>query len=452
MKDRPRELALKVLVRLGRTPYFSGNYLDRQLLNKQYLDDRDRAFIRNLVQGAIRWRLRLDLIIENFAVLPLEKIDPVILNILRLALYQIFFLDRVPDSAAVNAAVNQSRKEKGHGHLAPFVNGILRNICRNKDSIAYPDCKKDLTGFMSRFYSYPEWLVNRWLKAFGEDFTEDLMSAQNNFPDLNIRVNSLKTNRKQLINYLADQGINAEPLRFSPEGLRLKDFRGRAERLKPFMDGMFQVQDQAAQVVSHLLSPCPGDNIIDICAGFGGKSSHLQELMENRGKVLALDMSFKRLKSHKENCRRLGVSNINPVVANAGESLSWLYKGGFNKALIDAPCLGLGVISRHPDIKWNKKEEDIERISSLQKKIMEMSFSAVQNGGIVLYAVCSISREENEEVVEYLLKCNRNISLVNMKETVPTWGTDLIDNHGFFRTYPNIHHMDGFFAALFKKE
>ena len=452
MKDKPRELALEALVRQGRAPDFSGNYLDSLLCDKQYLDDRDRAFIGNLVQGVLRWRARLDFILECHAVQPIEKIDPVILNILRLAVYQIFFLDRVPDSAAVNSAVNQARLKKGHGRLVSFVNGILRNICRNKDSIAYPDRKKDLTGFMSRFYSYPEWLVNRWLKAFGKDFTEDLISAQNNFPDLNIRVNSLKTNRKQLINYLADQGINAEPLRFSPEGLRLKDFRGRVERLKPFMDGMFQVQDQAAQVVSHLLSPCPGDNIIDICAGFGGKSSHLQELMENRGKVLALDMSFKRLKSHKENCRRLGVSNINPVVANAGESLSWLYKGGFNKALIDAPCSGLGVISRHPDIKWNKKEGDMERISSLQKKIMEMSFSAVQNGGSVLYAVCSISREENEEVVEYLLECNRNISLVNMKETVPVWGTDLIDNDGFFRTYPNIHHMDGFFAALFKKE
>jgi 16S rRNA (cytosine967-C5)-methyltransferase len=450
-KDRPRELALKALVRTESVPDFSENYLDRLLINKKYLDERDRAFISNLVQGVVRWRSRLDLIIESYAVQPLEKTDPVILNILRLALYQIFFLDRVPDSAAVNSAVNQAKKEKGRGRVVSFVNGILRKICRNKESINYPDREKDLTGFLSRFWSYPEWMVNKWLNTLGEDFTEDLLSAQNNFPDLNIRVNSLKINRERLINYLADQGVEAEPLEYSPEGIRLKDFRGRIERLKPFKKGMFQVQDQAAQVVSHLLSPCPGDNIVDICAGYGGKSSHLQELMENRGKVLALDRSLKRVKNNQNNCGRLGVLNISPVVADAGEHLSWLFKGRFNKALIDAPCMGLGVISRHPDIKWNKKEEDFKRISSLQKKIMEMSFSAVQTGGIVLYAVCSISREENEEVVEYLLEGNRDISLVNMKKTVPPWGIDLIDSEGFFRSYPNVHNMDGFFAALFKK-
>ncbi len=450
INDIPRELALMALTGFEKSGEFSSNYLDRLMSDRKELNERDRAFISNLVQGVVRWRYRLDSIIDNFASVPAERMDPAILNIIRLALYQIFFLDRVPESAAVNSSVNLAKVEKKSRGLTSFVNGILRNILRNRDSITYPDRKKDPTGFLGRYYSYPEWLVKKWIKELGIDFTEDLLEAQNSFPDMNIRTNLLKVDRESLVRLLADEGVMAEPLKFAPEGLCLKGFRGRVERLKSFEQGLFQVQDQAAQIVTHLMAPEPGDVLLDLCSGLGGKSGHIQELMKNRGKVLAIDNNYERLKENRINNNRLGVLHVWPVLAGAEKSLSWL-KNKFGKVLVDAPCSGLGVISRHPDIKWNRRESDIKRLSLIQKNMVEKALSVVEENGTVLYVVCTISKQENEDVVEHILRNCRGVSLVDLNKTVPEWGKKLIDSRGFFRSFPNIHNMDGFFAALFRK-
>ena len=448
--ETPRNLALSVLNGLSHRPILSESYLDDVSRSNAQLDERDRAFISHLVQGVLRWRLRLDWIIEQTSHFPFEKITPPILNILRLALYQIFFLDRVPDSAAVNEAVNQS-KAHGPKHVVSFVNGILRGVCRKRDEITFPDRGSDPAHYLSVFYSYPIWLVQRWIRDWGVDFTEGLLAAGNRIPDFIIRTNILRIGRHELIGRLKEEGMSASPTTHSPQGIIVEGLRGKPDELSSFKGGLFQVQDQAAQITSHLLAPKPGENILDVCAGLGGKSTHLAELMGDRGRVLALDISHRRLISLGRNSLRLGIECITSLVADASTSLSSLFRLNFDKIMVDAPCSGFGVISRHPDGKWNRSETDIDRLALLQKGILSEAASILRSGGKMLYVTCTISRQENEEVVQDCLKRHRNVSLVNMKEHAPEWCLHLIDDLGFMRTFPHVHHMDGFFAALFTK-
>lgn len=449
--DKPRELALRTLVELDRTESYSGNYLEDLFRANPGFDDRDRAFIGNLIQGVIRFKLRLDWIIGRFSKTPLKKIDRRVINVLRLAVYQIMFLDRVPDSAAVDRAVEQVKTQKSRQHIVSFVNGVLRNICRNKGSITFPERKRFPVNYLSSYYSYPVWLAERCLEEFGMDSTEALFAAQNIFPALNVRVNTVKTDRDGLIQLFADEGIEGVPAEYAPGCISLKNFSGRIERLASFKDGMFQVQDQAAQIMSWLLNPAPEENILDVCAGLGGKTTHLMELMGGRGMVTALDTDYKRLAGLEESVQRLGLSGIRTVRGDASAALSTVLKQTYDRVLVDAPCSGLGTIARHPDIKWNRREPDIKRISRVQKKILENSAAVVKRGGFILYVVCTYTREETVTVVDNFLRKNCEFFLVDLRTHVPEWGRNLIDNEGFFRSYPHRHHMDGFFAALLKK-
>jgi 16S rRNA (cytosine967-C5)-methyltransferase len=415
------------------------------------LDHRDRAFIVHLVQGVLRWRRRLDWIIEQAADFPLKKITPTVLNILRLALYQIFFMDRVPESAAVNEAVNQAKKE-GARYIVSFVNGILRNICRAKNDINFPDPDTNPVLFLCVFYSYPEWLVNKWLKEWGMEFTEALLAAGNQVPALTIRANRLKLNRSALIKRLAEEEIVGKPTSFSPDGVLIEDLKGRVDESISFKQGLFQVQDEAAQTTSYIVEPQAGQTILDVCAGLGGKSTHLAELMGDEGEVLALDISLRRLQSLVKNSKRLSITNIRPIVANASGPLSSLFRIKFDGIVIDAPCSGLGVLSRHPDGKWNKKEEDVQRLTFVQKSILNEAASLLKPGGKMLYVTCTISKQENEDIVHGCLSAHKELRLENIRDHIPAWGLNLIDDRGFLRTFPNEHDMDGFFGALFLKK
>jgi 16S rRNA (cytosine967-C5)-methyltransferase len=446
----PRDLALKVLDDLSHKPGFSASFLDNLFRSRPQLEERDRAFISQLVQGSIRWRARLDWTIRQTSDSPLRKISPAVLNLLRLALYQILFLDRVPESAAVNEAVKQAKK-RHPPYVVSFVNAVLRKACRNKNQISFPDRIKNSLEYLSVFYSYPEWLVRKWIREWGTEFTEALLEAQNRIPGLTVRSNALRISRGDLIRRLdAERGIVGKPTPFSPQGVRLEDYRGRVDQSQAFRDGLFQVQDEAAQLTSILLSPAAGERVLDLCAGYGGKTTHLVELMGNQGKVIALDMNRARLVSLATNATRLGIRSAVAVAADASENLSSLFRVRFDRIVVDAPCSGLGVLSRHPDGKWNKKEEDIPRLAQLQKTILNGGCSLLLRGGMLLYVTCTLSREENEEVVEACLTGNRDVALVDLRDQAP-WARDLIDGRGFLRTFPHRHHMDGFFGALMRK-
>jgi len=450
-KQKPRDLALQALNRLSRKAALSDRVLDDLFRSAPDLDDRDRAFISHLFLGVLRWRLRLDWIIEQNLDFPLRKIDSSVLNILRLAVYQVLFMSKVPESAAVDEAVKQV-KLKQPRHVVSFVNGILRAICRRKDAAVFPDPRKDPVLYLSRFYSYPEWLVLKWVRERGREVTENLLAAGNQIPGIVLRTNQLKVTRPELLERLEKDGILGSPTSFSPQGLRLEDLKGRVDELSSFRDGLFQVQDEAAQIASFLLAPQPGEPVLDVCAGFGGKSTHLAELMKDRGRVIALDRDARRLLSLEINRIRLGIKNVFPLTADATQEISSLFRTLFDAILVDAPCSGLGVLSRHPDAKWNKSEADLRRLADLQQTIISRAIPLLRTGGKLLYVVCTISKEENEEVVRQSLERHREIVLGDLSEEAPEWARSLIDEEGFFRTFPHKHGMDGFFAALFRKK
>ncbi|MFC1823336.1 16S rRNA (cytosine(967)-C(5))-methyltransferase RsmB [Thermodesulfobacteriota bacterium] len=446
----PRDLALKVLNDLNRSRQYAAIGLDQTFQRRSELEPRDRAFITHLVLGVVRWRLKLDWIIAQVSSIKIEKISPPILNILRLAVFQILFLDRVPESAAVNEAVNQA-KGFSPRRISSFVNGILRNLCRKKNEITFPDRESSLIEHLSIKHSFPAWLVERWVRDFSLDFAEGLLAAANRLPRLTIRVNTLKTSRQGLIDRLNAEGVAAKPTTYMPSGIELKGLKRKVDQLNAFKEGLFQVQDQAAQIPSYILSPSPGETVLDICSGLGGKSTHLAEFMENQGIVLTLDINPVKLIKLNRNSRRLGIDSLLPLAADASKSLSSLFHKKFDKILLDAPCSGFGVISRHPDGKWNKKEVDIERLAGLQKAMINAAASVLKRNGRLLYVTCTLSKEENEDVVEDCLRNNKALSLENIREHIPGWGHDLIDGQGFLQTFPPIHGMDGFFSALFLK-
>jgi 16S rRNA (cytosine967-C5)-methyltransferase len=445
-----RDLALKALNSLDRSPGNPGRYLDRAFKNDPNLSERERALAVHLVQGVFRWRLRLDWIIKQTVHFAFKKIEPPVLNILRIALYQIFFMNRIPESAAVNEAVRQAAK-MSRSHVPGFVNGILRNICRHKENLSFPDPEKDRVNYLSTFYSYPSWLVKKWISEMGQDSAERLLDAGNRNPDLVIRCNTLKIDRPGLIRRLEEEGLTGEAAPYSPEGIRISGTRGRVDKLKSFQKGLFQVQDEAAQVCSHLLSPLPGEHVLDLCAGLGGKSTHMAQLMDDRGLIVALDMSRNRLIRLYEGSVRLGIKCIHSVVGDARRGRSSTTGRSFDKIFIDGPCSGLGTISRHPDGKWARTEEDIRTLSRLQKSILDEAVSLLREGGRIFYATCTISKNENEDVVEYFLSENQEMKLEDLREHVPQWGLDLIDGQGFLKTLPHLQGMDGFFGALFTK-
>jgi len=445
----PRNLALKSLNSDGDTPGQAERRLETLFSQNPRLSKRDRAFGVHLVQGTLRWQIRLDWLLKQYVRFPFKKINPGVLNILRLALFQILFLDRVPDSAAVNEAVKQSRK-KGKKHVEKFVNGILRQICRQKEHLPYPDSEKERSLYASVYYSYPMWLVKKWNRELGPDMALKMMKAGNEIPKLTIRTNTLRNTRQALLNRLDEDGIEGRVAPFAPEGIELIGFKGSVSRLKAFQEGLFQVQGEAAQICGHLLSPGEEDRIADMCAGLGGKTTHLAELMRDRGRVLALDTSLHRLRGLRQNMKRLGIERISPLAADVTTSLSFL-KCSVNKIMVDGPCSGLGVISKHPDTKLTKKEDDIKRLAMIQKSILSRSCRLLNRDGEMLYVTCTLSKEENEGMVEGFLRENHGVVLQDLRQRISPRGVQLVDDNGFLKTFPPIHGMEGFFAALFRK-
>lgn len=447
----PRDLALAILTGADYSRGLEVKYPDGLVRENPGLTERDRAFIVNLVQGVFRWRIRLDWIIRQGLRFPFRKIEPPVLNILRLALYQIFFMDKVPDRAAVNEAVEQV-KGTGYRHVAGFVNGILRSVCRHREEIPFPDPEKEPDLYLSVSHSYPLWLVKKWTGELGRDSAERLMAAMNRIPVMAIRVNTLRTDRGDILGRLRQEVAGAEPALYSPEGINLPGLKGPVTRLQGFKGGLFLVQGEAAQLGAHLLSPRPGERVLDLCAGMGGKSTHLAALMKDRGVVLALDRNLPRLRDLLENSNRLGAGSVIPVAADASADLTRLLKRPFNRVLVDAPCSGLGVISKNPDAKLTKSVGDIGRLAGLQKKILNQAVPLLGKGGTMLYMTCTVSREENEGVVEELLRENSQMTLEDLKHEAPEWSRALIDDDGFFRSFPHVHGMEGFFGALFRKK
>lgn len=370
-------------------------------------------------------------------------------NILRLGAYQLLFLDKVPVSAAVNESVKLAKEKEQRS--SGFVNAVLRNIDRERNKIPYPEPEEHPIEFISVRYSHPAWLVKRWIERYGIDKTIELCRLNNEAPPFAIRANRLKINREGLKELLRKDIDRIEDCSVSSNGLILKGASNISEN-PAFKEGLFYVQDEAAQLISQMLDPKAGEKVLDACAAPGGKTTHIVELMEDKGEIIALDVNKKGLGLLKENCERLGISIVKPYLKDAAKDISDIAKDKFDKILIDAPCSGLGVIRRHPEGKWQKKEELILESQKIQKRLIENLSGYLKDGGALVYSTCSTEKDENEDVVEDFLERHPEFKIDDIKQYLPETGRMLVDEKGFLHTSPINNRMDGFFAVRLKKE
>lgn len=443
----PRELAVGVLLDVERRRAYADLLLDR-CIRKGRLAPADRALFTQLVYGTLRWMGRIDWLLGQRLERPLSRAQPYLRNLLRLTLYQLFFLRKIPDYAAVDEGVELA-KRYGGARAAALVNGVTRKILREKDKISLPDPKKDAVAALSVFWSHPEWLVKRWLDHFGPQETELLLKANNEEPTLTLRTNRLRADRDSLLEKLRRRGLDSAPARWSPQGLYVRR-ASTVDQLPGFAEGLFQVQGEASQLVAYLLDPKPGERVLDGCAAPGGKSTHIAELMEDRGEIIAADISAGGLEKLKENAARLGLKSIRRLHQDVARGLSGAFAAPYDRILVDAPCTGLGTLRTHPEAKWQKGERDIQRMSALQKKILNRLSAYLRPGGVLVYATCTLSREENEEVVEDFLARERGFVLEDPRSYLPQHAGAFASER-YFLALPHRHDTDGFFAARLRK-
>lgn len=445
--DVARETALRVLYDVHEKGAYP-NIALKQYLEDERLRDLDRAFVTELVYGTVKWTLTIDWHIRQFSKVRLKKISPWILNIIRLGIYQLLYMDKIPVSAACNESVNLAKKY-GHAATSGFVNGILRTVARNREALEYPDRQADRVEYLVVRYSHPRWMVEQWLARYGEEFTESLLQANNSIADLTVRVNRLKTDAGTLAEKLQKEGVAVRPARYMEIALVLEQTSSIA-RLEAFREGLFQVQDESSMLVGRVLNPMAGQLVVDVCSAPGGKATHAAELMDNVGTVLARDIHPHKIHLIEEAAHRLGISIIQAAQQDAVQADPML-TGKADRVLVDAPCTGLGIIRRKPDIKWTRKPEDKKDIMALQKTILETAATYVKPGGELVYSTCTIEPEENEMLFLQFLEEHPAFAPVDITPLLPQ-PLQLESAHkGYIQLYPNVQGMDGFFISKMKK-
>lgn len=432
-----RGIAVRILNRVERTDSYLEKLLDHELKNSE-LTGPDKALLFEIVHGVMRWMGRLDWILSGFYKGQFSKAIPILKNALRVALYQIMFLDKVPEYAIVNEAVEFVKKLQGQ-KPGDITNAVLRNIIRSKNALRYPDPADNLIGYLAAYYSHPSWLIKRWLDRFGREETEKLMIANNERPTLMLRVNLLKVNIQEFRSLLDSVNLGYDPGKYLPEFFRLHNLTN-ITNWKYFKEGYFSIQDESAGIACRVLDVRPGMRILDICAAPGGKSTYISDLMNNEGEIVAIDRFETRLGILQKNLDRLGVTNVKTVYMDALE-----YEGEpFDRVLCDVPCSGLGTLTKKPDIKWKKDLLDIRHLAEVQYRLLKKGASMVKPGGIVVYSTCTTEPEENYGVVRRFLEEHPDFRLEPITDE---FTVDLVDTSGTIQTLPHIHSMDGAFAA-----
>ena len=439
MIDKTREIALKTLYRIDKEQAYSNIELNEQIKqNRKILNEKDIGLLSEIVYGVTTWKLTLDEIIKKYSKIRLKKISPWIINILRMGIYQIIFLDKIPKSAAVNESVNLA-KRYGHSSSSNFVNAILRKV-EKTDYEEFFKIEDDVER-ISKTTSMPKWIIEELMKNNNLEQVEEICKNSNLKPNISIRVNRLKITKKELIEKLEQKGIECKKIQCEDKNksdvedfLILNRFKN-IESLQEFKDGLFTIQDISAGQTAKLLNPRPGEKVLDACSAPGGKTTYMAELMDNEGEIDAWDIHEHRTKLVEQNANRLGIKIIKTCVKDSS-IYDEKMKEKYDKILLDVPCLGIGVIKRKPDIKWQRKPEDVGKITDIQLKILENCAKYLKSGGSLVYSTCSILNEENEKVVNKFLNEN-NQFYINKEETL--------------NILPNME-KDGFFMCkIYKK-
>lgn len=439
-----REIAFQSLLTICRDEGYS-NIVVSKAIQKHKFADRDRRFYTELVYGTLRCLNYLDWIISQISTRKLKKLDPVCLAIIRLGLYQIFGMTKVPESAACNEAVKMATKFGNKG-MAKFVNAMLRNSIRRRDQFIIPDKDKNLTAYLALTYHQQDWLVRRWLEEYGPDDTERLCQYFDTIPALCLRVNTAVTSREDLLTELGKHGLPARPAAISPDGIYLDGNPGIHE-LTCLRDGRAIIQDEPSQLVAHIVDPQPHEVVFDVCAAPGGKTTHLATLGGPSCVVYGGDIHEHKLRLIEYNAQKLGLKNVRTLLQN-GCTIGQKYAGKADRVLVDAPCSGLGVLRHKIDLRWRKNPSDLRTLPALQRRILDSASQCVRPGGVLVYSTCTMNDEENSRIVADFLKNHPEFHVENATQ----WLTVPGHEGPFIQLLPQRDNLDGFFIARMKKE
>ena len=451
-----RRVALECLIELSSSDATIGSIVDNAL-QKYDLKSRDHKFVNALVYGVVRWQQQLDWVLGHF-INPRFKLDNKRRAILRLGVFQFLHLDGIPDRAAINETVElatESRKTKG------FINAVLRSIQRKRTELTFPQLESDPIDHISYSYSYPKWLVKRWIKDWGVDWTMDFCTSSNNIAPLSIRTNTLLTKPDELQEMFTKNGISTRLSNYVPEGIVIESSSNTSENdtlstsvekdIKSILNHEHvYVQDESAMLVGHLLMSNIPKYVVDLCAAPGGKTTHMACMMGNSGKIVAIDTSEKKLLRLQENCTRMKIHNVETRTLDAVKSdLSFISKA--DAVIIDAPCSGFGTLRRHPDIRWNKTSKQLQSLTQLQYNLLRNAAQHIKPNGILVYSTCTIEKAENENVIQRFLK---NYPMFNVEPPnieLTTIPKNIITPEGYLQTFPQVHGIDGAFAVKLRK-
>lgn len=444
MPHNSRQLAFLAL-RSVHGGAFADIALDR-VLHEAKVNQNDRRLITELVYGSVRRQRTLDALIDQFAKKPAQQQPPDLRLILHLGLYQLRYLDHVPAAAAVDTTVELT-KLNGFKGLAGFVNGVLRQYlrcCTEQDCLQLPP---DWISRIAIQHSYPDWIVQLWLEQFGATETEQLCAWFNRAPSIDIRVNPLQTTLEQVEAAFQPLGISASRIVPLPQALRLPHGIGSIQQVPGFSKGWWTVQDSSAQLVSHLLDPQPGEMVVDACAAPGGKTTHLAELMQDKGTVWACDRHASRLKKLKDNMSRLQLNSIQICTQDSRQITQ--FTGQADRALLDAPCSGLGTLHRHADARWRQTPDTVQELTQLQAELLDHTATWVKPLGVLVYATCTLHCGENEAIVQQFLQQHPNWSIEPPTADNPASG--FAQPEGWIKVLPHHHNMDGFFMVRLRR-
>ncbi len=441
----PRELALAILDRVDRGQAYADVLLSARL-DRAALPAADGALLTQVVYGTLRWRGRIDWVLGALLRKPLNELDPLVRNLLRLGGYELLFLDRVPAYATVNELVGLTRRRAGPGK-ARLVNAVLRRIADREREAWSPPVSGNAEE-LAALLSHPPWLADMWREQFGADESRRLMEANNEEAPLVLRANRRRIGRDELVRRLRAAGVEARPGTWSPLAVRVRGAASPAG-LAEFREGLCQVQGEASQLVGFLAAPKPGMRVLDACAAPGGKTTHMAELMDDRGEVQACDTSERGLGRLADNARRLGLSCIRARPGDAARDLPGEPES-FDRVLVDAPCSGLGTLRAHPEIRWRRTWKDLERLAALQAAILEQAASRVRPGGLLVYATCTLSRIENETLVGAFVERHAEFTLEDPATHLPDAARAMTAGR-YFVALPHRHGTDGFFAARMRR-
>jgi 16S rRNA (cytosine967-C5)-methyltransferase len=450
MQPHSRLIALNILNEVDQDKNTLDHILEAAFTRFADLPQREKNLTFSIVYGVLRYRYRLDWILGHFSRTGTDKLDPEIRNILRIGLFQVVYLNRIPPSAAVHTAVDLAKTLK-KPWLAKFVNAVLRAAVGKYPELKHPNVENDPISAIAVETSMPPWLIYRWIPRFGLSEARMLCNSTNDIPPLTLRVNTLKTTRSD---FLESAGVSAhrmEATSFSPDGLRLDHPQELITAMPGFQDGLFLAQDEAAQLVTLLLDPQPEETVLDACAGMGGKTGHIAQQMRNTGHILATDISSDKLKRIHPEMRRLGISIVDTQALDLSRPIESSRTETFDRVLLDAPCSGLGVLRRNPDIKWKSSPERIAHCQIRQIDFLGRASQFVKPSGVLVYAVCSMEPEENESVVMAFLSDHSEFTVAQNAIGMSPHIRSLITPEGYLKTFPHLHGMDGFFAVRFRR-